>query len=146
VFTPADTPPRPTDPETSQPITGCWPVGLWTFSATVAQSSCPTPPAVLPSYAFQLDKIEGPDMQGFVDKITNMTDIGSMQVHLTVSSNGQGCEGNLELGSPDGKDYWHMIPTLLNPANAADPPTTAITGNGDYDEYNANGWPWKPNP
>ncbi|HEU4733255.1 MAG TPA: hypothetical protein VFT22_35425 [Kofleriaceae bacterium] len=145
-FAPADTPPRPIDPETSMPILGCWPVGTWTFSAQLAESDCAAPPSVLPSYSFKLDKIEGTDGQGFVDQITNMTDIGSMQVHLAVSSNGQGCEGNFELGSADGKDYWHMQPSLLNPINPADPPTTTITGNGDYDEYSADGWPWKPAP
>lgn len=85
-------------------------------------------------------------MQGPVDSYTNLTSVAGMQWHLSVSSNGQGCEGNFELGSADGKGYWNLQPVLLDPANASDPPTTTITGNGDYDQYNTDGWPWKPAP
>ena len=143
-FTPG-TPARPIDPDTTLPLTGCWPVGTWTFTAAVdpAGTNCKTPPEVLPSYSFRLDRAEGTDMQGLSDTVTNLTSIGNKLWHLSVSSNGQGCEGNFEFGSPDGKDYWDMKPVLLNPPNATDPPTNKIVGNGDYDEYTANGWPWK---
>jgi hypothetical protein len=141
-FTPG-TPGRPIDPDTTLPLTGCWPVGTWTFTATMAKNECPTAPSVLPSYSFKVDRVEGVDMQGLVDSYTNMTAVGDLQWHLSVSSNGQGCEGNFELGSADGKAYWNMQPVLANPLNATDPPTTTITGNGDYDLYNTDGWPWK---
>jgi hypothetical protein len=143
-FTPG-TPARPIDPDTTLPLTGCWPVGTWNFTATVDTNDCKTPPAVLPSYSFRVDRMEGADMQGLVDTYANLTSISGMKWHLSVSSNGQGCEGNFELGSADGKNYWNMQPVLSNAPDGA-PPTTTITGNGDFDQYNADGWPWKPAP
>lgn len=142
-FTPG-TPARTIDPETMLPLTGCWPVGTWTFTAAVASNDCPAAPAVLPSYSFRVDRMEGPDMQGPVDSYANLTTVGALKWHLSVSSNGQGCEGNFEFGSPDGKEYWNMQPVLANPVDPAGPPVTTLTGNGDYDQYNADGWPWKP--
>jgi hypothetical protein len=143
-FTPG-TPARPIDPDTNLPLTGCWPVGTWTFTAAVdpAGTNCKSAVEVLPSYSFRLDRAEGTDMQGLTDTVTNLTSIGDKLWHLSVSSNGQGCEGNFEFASADGKDYWDMKPALLNPPNATDPPSTKLVGNGDYDEYTANGWPWK---
>nr|MBA3457703.1 hypothetical protein [Deltaproteobacteria bacterium] len=41
----AGTPGRP-----AEVPTGCWPVGTWTFTATIAENACPTAPALLPSY------------------------------------------------------------------------------------------------
>jgi hypothetical protein len=131
------TPTRPIDPDTMLPITGCWPVGTWTFTAKVASNECATPPAVLPSYSFRVDRAEGADMQGLTETYANLTTVGAMTSHLKVSSNGQGCEGNLELGSPDGKEYWAMKPVLLKTA------TTTLVGQGDYDLYNSDAWPWK---
>jgi hypothetical protein len=61
-----------------------------------------------------------------------------MQYHVSMSANGQGCQGHFEVGSADGSQYWNMVPTL-----SKDPAATAITGNGDYIVYQGNGWPWK---
>src|SRR6266513_589096 len=38
-FTPG-TPGRPLDLDTNQPITGCWPVGTWTFNVTTLMNGC----------------------------------------------------------------------------------------------------------
>ena len=134
-FVQAATPARPIDPDTGAPITGCWPVGTWTFSATVDQNACPNAPTVLPSYSFKVDRVD--DGNGFQETITSMTTTGNLRYHLAMSSNGQGCEGHFELGSPDGKDYWNFQPTLLKTA------TTQLSGAGDYDRYNNDGWPWQ---
>lgn len=137
-FARAATPQPEIDPDTGLPLTGCWPVGTWTFSATVDSNTCKTAPTLLSSYSFRVDRVEnGPDGQGFVDSYTNMTTVGAMNWHVGVSSNGQGCEGHLELGSADGTEYWQMQPALLK----TDP--TKLVGSGDYDLYNGNGWPWK---
>jgi hypothetical protein len=145
-FTPGATPPRPIDEDTKLPINGCWPVGTWNFTAAMDTNECKTAPAVIPSYSFRVDKVEGPDMQGFVDNYTNLTSIGDMKWHLSVSSNGQGCEGSLELGTADGLQYWNMQPLLENPLLDTSPPTTKITGSGDYAMYKTDSWPWKPAP
>jgi hypothetical protein len=138
-FTPGATP-RPTDPETGAPLTGCWPVGTWNFTAAVASNKCATAPTVLPSYSFKVERVAPPEGgNDTVQQLTNLTPLaGGMQYHLSVSSNGQGCEGHVEFGSADGTQYWNMQPTL-----SKDPAATAIAGSGDYTLYSVNGWPWK---
>lgn len=135
----AGTTPRPIDPETNLPITGCWPVGTWTFNASVDSTDCATPPALLASYSFRVDRVTPPEGgNDTIQKLVNLTDVGNMSVHLAMSSNGQGCEGSFELGSADGKQYWNLKPTLPK-----DPAATAISGNGDFTLYKTNAWPWQ---
>lgn len=142
-FTPGTTP-RPIDPETNLPITGCWAVGTWNFTATVASNMCATAPTVLPSYSFKVERVPvdptntDPNADT-MQKLTILTTlVGGMQSHLAVSSNGQGCVGSLEFGSADGTQYWNMKPTL-----SKDPAATALAGGGDYTLYKGNAWPWK---
>lgn len=137
------TPTRPNDPDTGMPIDGCWPVGTWTFSATLdpATNECKTTPTALASYSFRVDRMED-GTNGLAETRTNLGDVSGLSTHISVSSNGQGCEGNFELGSPDGKDYWNMQPTLLN-VPVGSPPSTTLSGTGDYSEYNNDAWPWK---
>lgn len=132
--------PPPTDPETGTPLTGCWPIGTWTFTAAVASNMCATAPAVLPQYSFKVSRVAPPEGgNDTVQKLENTTpNMGSLQYHLSMSSNGQGCEGHLEFGSADGTQYWNMTPTL--PKDLA---ATAISGGGDYALYKNNGWPWQ---
>jgi hypothetical protein len=139
-------PARPVDDVTMMPITGCWPVGTWTFTAAMDTNECKAAPEVIPSYSFKVDRIEGADMQGLVDKYTNLTTLGDKKWHLSVSSNGQGCEGSLEFATPDGLQYWNMQPVLADPLTTGGTPTTTITGSGDYAMYKTDSWPWKPAP
>jgi hypothetical protein len=139
-FTRDNATPPPTDPETGTPLTGCWPIGTWSFTATVASSMCATAPTVLPTYSFTVARTPAPD--GGNDTVQTMTNttpnMGSLKYHLAMSSNGQGCEGHLEFGSADGTQYWNMQPTLPKDLTA-----TAISGSGDYTLYKNNGWPWQ---
>jgi hypothetical protein len=132
--------PPPNDPDTGLPITGCWPIGTWTFSATVASNACSTAPTALAQYSFKVERKPSPDGgDDTVQELTNLTqNMGNMQYHLSMSANGQGCQGHLELGSADGKQYWNMAPTL--PKDLA---ATAISGSGDYVLYKGNAWPWQ---
>jgi hypothetical protein len=136
-FTPG-TAPRPTDPDTGEPLTACWPVGEWTFTATVSDSTCSNPPSVLASYSFTVDSKPSTDGTGNDQVLTNTTSLGGMKAHLSMSLNGQGCVGSLELGSADGKDYWNMKPTLTK-----DPAARTLAGAGDYAEFKSDAWPWK---
>jgi hypothetical protein len=136
-FTPG-TAPRPTDPETGEVSTACWPAGQWNFTAAVADNNCSATPSVLPAYSFTVDVKPATDGSGNDQLLTNTTTVGGMQAHLGMSLNGQGCTGSLELGSPDGKDYWNMKPTL-----SKDPADRAIAGAGDYAEFKTDAWPWK---
>lgn len=133
--------PRPTDPDTGAPQTGCWPVGTWTFSATVGSSECNPAPTVLGSYSFKvgLTPVDPADPNSeMMQTLTDQTGATGMRTHLKMVANGQGCEGLFELGSADGKQYWAMQPTL-----SKDPAATMIAGSGDYTLYKVDGWPWK---
>jgi hypothetical protein len=133
----AGTPERPIDESTGDPLTGCWPIGTWTFTATVdtENNECTPAPAVLSGYSFRVDGME--DGEGITRSYVNLSTLGDLQSHLSVSSNGQGCEGNFEIGSADGKQYWNLQPVIPNEA-----PTT-IEGHGDYALYGTDSWPWK---
>ncbi|HEY0476187.1 MAG TPA: hypothetical protein VGD37_01605 [Kofleriaceae bacterium] len=138
-FAPGTTP-RPIDPDTGLPLTGCWPVGTWTFHATVASNGCATAPTVISTYSFKVERVAPPEGgDDTIQKLTSLTTTPTgMQYHLAVSSNGQGCEAHFELGTADGTQYWNMKPTLPK-----DPAATTLGGDGYYVQYQANGWPWK---
>jgi hypothetical protein len=123
------------------PITGCWPVGQWNFTATVASNTCAAAPSAIP-YSFKVERVAatdgGTDTTQVITNLTSLTASAAVQAHLSMSSNGQGCEGSLELGSMDGTKYWNMKPTLLK-----DPAARTLAGGGDYDEYKVDAWPWK---
>lgn len=145
----AGTPGRPIDPDTMLPITGCWPVGTWSFTATVASTPqehpCPTQPTTLGTYSFTVSRVPDPmDPTGpeTVQQLTSTTTMpAGMQYHLSMSANGQGCEGHFEVGSADGTQYWNMVPTLDK-----DPAAVTIAGSGDYIVYKMDAWPWKAPP
>jgi hypothetical protein len=125
------TPTRPLDPATTQPITGCWPVGTWSFTATVDTTTmqthpCTTPPTVLPKYEFRVDRTQQTDGSGLVESYTYLGDM-AMLGHLKVSEGGGGeCEAGLELWSIDNKMFWNMKPDLTQ---------TTIAGHGDFAVY-----------
>ncbi len=132
----AGTPARPTDPDTGMPITGCWPVGTWTFTAKVSDmGGCKTAPMLAQSYSFRVDRMD-PDGSGYVESYALLAGTDGMQTHIAVSAVGDGCQAHLELGSMDGTQYWNLQPHLLDTA-------TALDGKGDYVVYKANGWPWQ---
>ena len=116
----AGTPARPIDPDTGQPMTGCWPVGTWTFTATVDTEAmekhpCATAPTPLAEYKFSVARTEDPNAGGLVESYTWMGDQASL-FKLSVSEGGGGdCEGDLELYSADNTEYWNMHPALTDP-------------------------------
>jgi len=132
-FTPG-TPGPPLDPDTNQPITGCWPVGVWTFHVTTTMNGCMSnAPVPLASYSFRVDRTD-PDGAGFVETDTNLT-ATDMQSHVHVNAGGGGdCEGTLELGSADGTQYWNLHPVLIG---------TTLSGGGEYVLYKQDSWPWR---
>ncbi|MEP6863295.1 MAG: hypothetical protein ABJE66_21905 [Deltaproteobacteria bacterium] len=110
---------------------GCWPIGTWTFAATVAMNDCATAPTMLPSYAFvgtvTTDPQTGDPLQNFM-YTTDPT--AHTIVHVSEASNAQ-CEGEVDVYSTDGKQIWNMKPWLA---------TGTITGEGEYSLYNSNQW------
>lgn len=142
----AGTPTRILDPDhPDYAPTGCWPVGTWTFTATVDAAATiedynedgkadrcgditGTPqPAVEPSYSFRVDRSD-PEGTGWVDTYTLTSSIGDAEVvRLKVTGGGGGeCEGYVHLRSADGKTEWNLKPTLTG---------STIGGLGDFWVY-----------
>jgi hypothetical protein len=110
-------------------VFGCWPVGTWTFSATVANGDCSDTSGLLPEYRFSVTR----DGEDETDSYAYLSQPGYERVRLSVSSGGGGlCEGNLEVYSPDGK-----ILVNLKPALQAD---GSIDGSGEYEVYGSDQW------
>ncbi|HVK89178.1 MAG TPA: hypothetical protein VM513_33885 [Kofleriaceae bacterium] len=118
-FTPG-TPARPVEVPT-----GCWPVGTWTFSASIDTNECPTPPALASTYAFRVDRTD-PDGDGWVESYTYMGDQAMLYKVGVSEGGGAECEGGLELYSVDGTEYWNFKPMQGG---------TTINGFGEYAKY-----------
>ena len=116
--------------------TGCWPVGEWTFTAKLADTTCAAGPdgapaiiAVLPSYRFSVGRIEGADMQGWVDTYTWAGDQAAVRRLKVTEGGGGDCEGGLELFSADGTQFWNMKPAQEG---------GVLSGVGEYSKYTEN--------
>jgi hypothetical protein len=95
-------------------ISGCWPIGTWTFTATVVNNTCTDTPTLEPSYAFRVDRDTGsadPDYM-WLYSITSPAQ-GDAHNAVKVSSGGGGlCEGGMQIYSSDGKQEWNLHPSL----------------------------------
>jgi len=118
-------------------FTGCWPTGVWTFTATVGESNCATPPTPEAQYRFTgtytLDSMmEGPKYD-FALNAPMLTE----NYRLKVSSGGGGlCEGVIEIYTDGATKAWILHPAL-NTFNASGP----LTGVGEYAEYTTAVYP-----
>jgi hypothetical protein len=113
-------------------VFGCWPIGTWTFTATMDTNGCATAPALLPSYSFkgvQTVDANGDPLQTF----TYLTDPATHSRVKVSEIGGSRCEAGVELFSPDGLQYWNFKPTL-----EAD--KTTVDGFGEYALYMTNQW------
>ncbi len=118
------TPGTPTRP--AEIPTGCWPVGTWTFTATMRSNECAAPPSQLATqYAFRVDRTPDATNGGWEETYTYL---GTGMAHrLKVSEGGGGeCEGGLELYSTDGTEWWNLKPALTG---------TTIDGFAEYSKY-----------
>jgi hypothetical protein len=125
-FVPDTASPPPTDYQ------GCWPVGMWTFTVSVAMNDCAAAPQPLSQYQIKgtttLDQNGDPEPQ-----MSYVTDPNA-RVIVKYSEGGSGlCEGELDLYSTDGTKVW-----LLKPELNAD---NSITGDGEYAEYTTDQFP-----
>jgi len=116
---------QPTD------IGGCWPVGTWTWTATMDTNQCQTPPAILPQYQFKVDVAT--DADGNYNYTDSYLTDPNAHYKLKVSGDGGGlCQGGLEIFSADGKQVWNMKPSL-EVGNVLD-------GFGEYALYDSDQW------
>jgi hypothetical protein len=112
-------------PSTPKPddVAGCWPVGRWTFSATVEMNSCEQPPKLEPQYQFDVVR-DAEDVETYA----YFTDPADERAFIKVTSGGGGlCEGGLLIYSDDGKEILNLKPALQ-----AD---QTLNGFGEYDVY-----------
>jgi hypothetical protein len=109
--------PRPSD------VSGCWPVGTWTFAATVESSDCAAPPALDPEYSLSVSR-DADHVESYLLRDAP----GRGAVKVKVSSGGGGlCEGGLQIYSPDGKTLINLKPTLHADGS--------VTGHGEVERY-----------
>lgn len=121
----------PTNPDGSTYV-GCWPIGKWTFSVTVANNNCGTAPTPLPSYSFQGTVTTDPQTGDPLQNFMYLTDPSAHTiVHVSEASNSQ-CEGEVDVYSADGTQVWNMKPWLDT--------THAITGQGEFAMYGSDQW------
>ena len=112
-------------------VTGCWPVGSWTFNATMDTNMCQTAPSVLPSYQFTVG--ETMDVDGNYDYTYQFNTDPTAHTIMKVSGDGGGlCQGGFEIFSPDGKQIWNMKPSLET--------GNVLDGFGEYALYDADQW------
>jgi hypothetical protein len=120
----------PANPD-GTPYEGCWPIGTWTFTASVGDGDCETKPTVLAQYQFKAElmtDMDGNDYQVY----TYMTD-PSIRNRLKISQGGDGlCEGELNLFSTDGKSVWILKPELYADQH--------LGGNGEFQLYGSDQW------
>src|SRR4051812_2184279 len=127
-FAPDTANPRPMDGGS-----GCWPVGVWTFTVTTDSNDCTPAPELASQYQFKgtvTTNMDGDPEQSF----TYMTNPAAKNI-VKVSEGGTGlCEGEVQLFSDDGLKVW-----LLKPELNAD---NSITGDGEYGVFTTNQWPY----
>lgn len=132
-FVPDTANPKPVDPETGVANAGCWPIGVWTFTATIDQNDCTPAPTTLTQYQFKgtitLNE-DGDPIQAF----SYMTDPSARNI-VKVSEGGSGlCEGEVDLYNADGTQVFTFKPAL----NA----DNTIAGDGEFGIFSSNQWPY----
>ena len=126
-FAPNNASPPPTG------SSGCWPIGVWTFSAKIESNDCDPAPTLATQYQFRGEATlneDGDPIQSF----TYMTDPAARHI-VKVSQGGSGlCEGELQIYSAYGKSVF-----LFKPALNAD---NSITGDGEFSIFGDDQWPF----
>lgn len=121
-------------PGDGQPdFTGCWPTGMWKFTASIDSTTCATPPTQpAQEYQFVTTYMQGSDgAGGEYDYQLVAPSLQAGEYRLKVSSGGGGlCEGVMELYLDGAKKAWLLHPAL-NVFNQSGP----LTGIGEYGEF-----------
>lgn len=133
----------PIDPRNGFAIQGCWPVGTWTFTATIdAVAEVPdidgdligdrcgddgtTPPTVDAEYKFRVERVI--DANG--EPVDQTTYLGTSPdfFKVKISEGGDGdCQGVMEMVSADKTKWWGLNPTICTSDQTRVPPECACT-------------------
>ena len=124
------------DPRPADNPDGCWPVGMWTFTAQAVPNTntCDPTPVPLPQYQMQGTATTDPTTGEYDESFSYVTD-PSAHVIVKANEGGSGsCEGDLSIYSADGKQVWSLKPELNL--------DFSIVGAGEFDIYDTNQWPY----
>ena len=137
-------PPDLVNNDTQQPpadgvpdIQGCWPTGMWTFTAAVTTNDTMTPdcspaPNVPQQVQFRVDFVSDPNDPTYT--YTLLAPTGFKKTIVKISQGGGGlCEGQVELYSEDGKETFNFHP-ILNVFNQNGP----LAGQGEFARFNVS--------
>ena len=116
--------------EAEQPgeISGCWPIGTWSFTVTVGEGDCGDVPAPLPDYAVRFERDTEAAQPDYTWISSYLTDPSDQFVQVSVTSGGGGlCEADVQIFSADGTAVWNLHPALQADAT--------LNGQGEYMLY-----------
>jgi hypothetical protein len=121
-------------------LDGCWPIGMWTFTATMTDAGgCSPAPVPLGQYQMEGTLVQNPeDPTGpMLEAFDYVTD-PNVRSRVGANEGGSGsCEGELDLYSADGKQVW-----LLKPETDTIDAMTTISGSGEYRTYTTDQYPY----
>ena len=122
--------------ETAQPveISGCWPIGTWSFAVTVGEHDCGDVPAPLANYQIRFERDLEADQPDYTWISSYLTDPTDETVEISVTSGGGGlCEADLQIFSADGRNVWNLHPALQADAT--------LNGQGEFMIYSGDARP-----
>ncbi|MDB4957783.1 MAG: hypothetical protein JWO36_5352 [Myxococcales bacterium] len=121
------------------PITGCWPIGMWTFKVALVMGTCTPTPTPLAQYQFQGIKTTDPGTGDYLESFQYVPQTsGDPTANSIAKANTGGvgsCQGELSLFSADGKQVWSLKPELVD-----ETPSSAINGTGEFNVFDADQW------
>lgn len=108
-------------------IVGCWPIGTWTFTATVTANDCASPPSLLGSYSFRGERDLSADDPNYAWDFT-VTAPNDPLASVSVQSGGGGlCSAGLNYFTADGKGTYSLHPALQEGG--------ALIGHGTFQQH-----------
>ena len=123
---------------TGMPITGCWPIGMWTFNVALVSgmNTCTPTPTPLSQYQFMGTTTTDPVTGDYLEQFSYVPQASDPTAHSIAKANTGGtgsCAGELSLFSADGTQVW-----LLKPETVDETATSAINGIAEFNVYNGD--------
>jgi hypothetical protein len=108
-------------------VHGCWPVGTWTFTASVEDNSCEQAPDLLDQYSFSVVAPDPADVFAYEYGFATQPEWENLSMKVTEGGGTGLCNGQFEVWSADGKSVANLHPALRD---------GVITGGGEFVVYN----------
>ncbi|MEZ4404208.1 MAG: hypothetical protein R3B06_29570 [Kofleriaceae bacterium] len=119
-------------------ISGCWPVGTWTFQVAIAANTCNPAPTPLAQYQIKVERDLASPEPDHTYIYSYLTDPADTTAHVSTTSGGGGlCEGEVLVYADNGLSVWNMHPALQAGG--------ALTGIGDFETHTTNQIPQQGN-